>query len=240
MKKIFSLLSTAFLSVLLFSCSTDDNYDDLSNLVGGFTMVNAYESDAAVLYVADGRPVQNPYYPLFYQSVGYVNLWQGIRNIDVLGSISNKRLTSNIQKIESQKFYTSFIGGSSKKVIHFITEDQIKKINPLNGTKQSGVRFFNLSSDDVTATVEFDDKILVKEFEARVQDDEKTAIKTQEFSTVESKTYMISIKDKEGKVLVTRDKVIFNPSQYYSIILIGSKDNKEKPYYIGIINQAVK
>ncbi|AJA69535.1 DUF4397 domain-containing protein [Myroides odoratimimus] len=240
MKRVLSLLTVLLLSFAVFSCSSDDDYIDLSEHAGGFTMVNAYESEDVLIYVADGRPIQSPYYPLFYQSVGYVNLWQGNRLIDIYGGNKVKPITTTTKKITSGQFYTSFIGGNESKVIHFITEDNVKKATPLNEVKQSGVRFFNLSSDNVVATVQFNDKTVVKEFENRVQDSETTALKTQEFNALDSNTYAITIKDKDGKVLATRKDVVFKPSQFYSIILIGAKDNAKKPYYIGVVNQAVK
>lgn len=240
MKRVLSLLTVLLLSFAVFSCSSDDDYIDLSEHAGGFTMVNAYESEDALIYVADGRPIQSPYYPLPYRGIGYVNLWQGNRVINVHGINQAKPIATTTHKIASGQFYTSFIGGKESNVIHFITEDNAKKVTPLNEVKQSGVRFFNLSSDNVVVTVQFNDKTVVKEFENRVQDSETTAVKTQEFNALDSNTYAITIKDKDGKVLATRKDVVFKPSQFYSIILIGAKDNVKKPYYIGVINQAVK
>ncbi|MEK6494419.1 hypothetical protein [Myroides odoratimimus] len=240
MKRVLSLLVVLFLSFTVFSCSSDDDYIDLSEHAGGFTMVNAFESDDAVFYVTDGRPVQSPYYPLPYRGVGYVNLWQGNRLINVYGINKTKPIAATNKKITSGQFYTSFIGGDESNVIHFITDDSVKKVSPLNEGKQSGVRFFNLSSDNVVATVQFNDKTVIKEFENRVQDSETTAVQTQDFNALDSNTYVITVKDKDGKVLAIREDVVFKPSQFYSIILIGAKDNVKKPYYIGVINQAVK
>lgn len=240
MKRVFSFLSALVLSATLFSCSNDDNYADVSNLVGGYTMVNGYESDAAVVFGADGRAIQNPYYPLPYQTVGYANLWQGTRLLTVNNAYSLKEISNQTKKIENQQFYTSFVGGNAKKVVNFITDDKVARATPLNEVKQAGVRFFNLSSDEVIATVQFNEKPLLKEFVNREQDSEITAIVTQEFKGIEANTYSISVTDKQGKVLATRDNVILKPSQFYSLILIGSKDNKDKPYHIGLINQAVR
>lgn len=240
MRKVLSYLSVFMLSLFVLSCSSDDNYTDVSNLVGGYTMVNAYESEGAVVFTADGRPIQNPYYPLPYQMVGYVNLWEGTRLLTVHGARSNKMLANKTKKIENKQFYTSFIGGNEKKVVNFITEDRVAKATPLNDAKQSGVRFFNLSSDEVIATVEFNEKPLIKEFKERPQDSEATVQNTQEFKALDSNTYKVTIKDKDGKELVTKDNVKLEASRFYSIILIGSKDNSEKPYYIGLVNQAVR
>ncbi|MGL4583008.1 MAG: hypothetical protein ACRCVU_08505 [Flavobacterium sp.] len=240
MRKVLSYLSAFMLSLFLLGCSSDDNYTDVSNLVGGYTMVNAYESEGAVVFAADGRPVQNPYYPLPYQMVGYVNLWEGTRLLTVHGAGSNKVLANKTKKIENKQFYTSFIGGNEKKVVNFITEDKIAKVNPLNEAKQSGVRFFNLSSDEVIATVEFNDKPSIKEFVMRPQDSEETVLRSQEFRALDSNTYKITIKDKDNKELVSKENVKLDASRFYSIILIGSKDSSEKPYYIGVVNQAVR
>lgn len=240
MRKVLSYLSVFMLSLFLLGCSSDDNYTDVSNVVGGYTMVNAYESEGAVVFAADGRPIQNPYYPLAYQMVGYVNLWEGSRLLTVHGARSNKMLANKTKKIENKQFYTSFIGGNEKKVVNFITEDRVAKATPLNDAKQSGVRFFNLSSDEVIATVEFNEKPLIKEFKERPQDSEATVQNTQEFKALESNMYKVTIKDKDGKELVTKDNVKLEASRFYSIILIGSKDNSEKPYYIGLVNQAVR
>lgn len=240
MKRVLSFLPILFLSLFLFSCSSDDNYIDVSNQVGGFTMVNAYEGSDAVIYAADGRAIQNPYYPMIYRSVGYINLWSGTRLIEVFGWGSQKTIASKSQKIVSGQYYTSFMGGNAEKPNHFITEDLVHKPTPLNDAKQSGVRFFNLSSDNVIATVQFNEKSLIKDFENRGQDSEATVSKSQIFNALDSNKYTITIKDKEGKVLATRTDADFKPSQFYSIMLIGSKDNTNKPYYIGIVNQAVK
>jgi len=239
MKRALNFLPILFLSLFLFSCSSDDNYIDVSNQVGGFTMVNAFEGDDAIIYAADGRAIQNPYYPLPYRSIGYINLWSGNRIIDIHGFREPKVLATKMQKVTSKQFYTSFIGGGVGKPIHFITEDVVNKINPRDDAKQSGIRFFNLSSDEVVATVEFNGKALVKEFENRIQDSETTVVNTQRFNVIDSNTYTISIKDKEGKVIVTRNDVVLKPAQFYSIMLTGSKDNTKKPYYIGVVNQLV-
>ncbi|MDR0195446.1 MAG: DUF4397 domain-containing protein [Myroides sp.] len=240
MKRVLSFLPILFLSLFLFSCSSDDNYIDVSNQVGGFTMVNAYEGSDAVIYAADGRAIQNPYYPMIYRSVGYINLWSGTRFIEVFGFGESRVLANKTQKILPQQFYTSFIGGGKSKPIHFITEDVVDKINPREDAKQSGIRFFNLSSDEVVATVEFNGKALVKEFENRVQDNETTVVNTQRFNVVDSNTYTISIKDKDGKEIVKRENIVLEPSKFYSIMLTGSKNNANKPYYVGVVNQLVK
>ncbi|MHC5202499.1 hypothetical protein [Myroides sp. LJL119] len=239
MKKIFSLLTVALLSFSIFSCSSDDNYIDLSDHAGGFTMVNAYEGDQAIFYVADGRPIQNPYYPIPYRGVNYVNLWQGNRFIKAYGIGESEPIFSSEQDIVSGQYYTSFVAGTKQKPIYFITQDLAKKATPLDQTKQSGVRLFNLSSDDLIITVEFNNDLLVKDFENRPQDNLATVQTSEQFVAIDSNTYTISIKDKAGNVLASREGVDFSPSYFYSIILIGNKSNSQTPYYIGIINQAV-
>lgn len=239
MKRIFSLLTVALSSLIIFSCSSDDNFIDLSQSAGGFTMVNAYESDQAVFYVVDGRPVQNPYYPIPYQGINYVNLWQGNRLIKAYGIAQENAIFTQEQDIVSGQFYTSFVAGTKEKPNYFITQDNVNKVTPLNNTKEAGVRFFNLSSDNITVSVEFDNQSLVQDFENRAQDNATTKDKSQEFVSIDANSYTVSIKDGQGNILASREQVKFDASHFYSILLIGSKDNSDKPYYVGVINQPV-
>lgn len=236
MKKVFYFMTIITAFLFLGSCNSDDN-NDLYYPVGGFTMVNAYTGSEAIYYSVDGRPVQSIVAPLTYQKFGYINLWQGKRSISISDRVN---VLANVeQAIVENVFYTSFMGGSEKNKTHFITEDRITSIVPDKENGLAAFRFFNLSGDDVEVSLQFNDEVLRPEFQNRKMDTEETSKQTQTFITIPGKEYTLKVVNKEGEVLVEKKNVKILNKGFYTAMLIGSKENGNKPYYLGILEQPV-
>ncbi len=232
-------MSILLLLVFTVSCNSDDDNQYPIDNIGGFTMVNAYEGTDFVRYILDGRAVQSPYQPLFYRNYGYINLWQGTRAIAIVDNVSPKPIVTETLLINNNQYYTSFVAGSTEKdVVHFVTQDNKLTLEREQPITDAGVRFFNLSSDKVQVSVQFDDKSTVEEFANREQDSKLTAEKNQKFIGVTPQTYKVSIVDDKGNVLASRQGVELERGGYYTITFVGAKDNKDKPYYIGVIRQS--
>lgn len=237
MKKALSILSTILLLIMGSSCSNDDDYNGYPiEYAGAFTMVNAYEGSNDVRYIVDNRSIQTPYQPLIYRTFGYANLWSGNRALAIIDNINPKPLITEVIQIESGKAYTSFIAGTSSETVnHFITSDERMPQEEGVENPNAGVRFFNLSSDNIEVSVQFNDKVIKDAFANRIQDSKVTASKSQIFNGIEPNTYKVSIVDKGGNVLATRENVKFEKGGYYTLTFVGAKENKEKSYYIGVI-----
>ncbi|MEK6450028.1 MULTISPECIES: DUF4397 domain-containing protein [unclassified Myroides] len=237
MKKVLTLLSAILLLVVSGSCSNDDDYNGYPiEYAAAFTMVNAYEGNNQVRYIVDNRSIQTPYQPLIYRTFGYANLWSGNRALTIIDNANPKPLVNEVIQVESGKAYTSFIAGTSSEMVnHFITSDEGMPQEEGVENPNAGVRFFNLSSDNVEVSVQFDGKVAADVFANRIQDSKLTASKSQIFNGVEPNAYKVSIVDKSGNVLATRENVKFEKGKYYTLTFVGAKDNKEKSYYIGVI-----
>ncbi|MDR0228107.1 MAG: DUF4397 domain-containing protein [Flavobacteriaceae bacterium] len=238
MKKVLSILLVVFTLGMITSCSNDDGNEYYVN-AGGFTMVNAYTGDDAVQYFANGRPIQNYYTPLTYKAYGYINLYSGNRNILIRGMRANERIAASDLRVENNRFYTSFVGGTKENTIHFITQDRVTEVNPLDATNLCGVRFFNLSADEGKFSLQFDEEAIQPAFKDRVADSQASVSKSQVFVPVEAKTYKLSVLDQNNVVIATRNNVQLNERVSYSIMLIGTKTSANKGYYIGVIKQPV-
>ena len=235
MKKVLVLFGLVLSLFLLTSCSTDDNSGWKPYPVGGLTMVNGYAGSEAVWYIANGRFVQPPYQGLAYKGYGYIGLYTGNRSLDIITNTNEKIVTNaNLQVVEDH-LYTSFIGGASKEnLIHFITDDQrIKLGEEGNNLTNSGLRFFNLTGEDLAVNVKLDDEVVFKD---RNSETPASAKNNEQFIAQTSKTYTVSVLDKNGKELAKREQITLDKGRYFSLILVGS-NNAEKPYYIGLVKQ---
>lgn len=238
MKKVLSILLVVFTLGMLTSCSNDDENNYYVN-VGGFTMVNAYTGDDAVQYFANGNPLQGYSTPLVYKNIGFAKLYSGNRSILIRGMRSNERIAASNLRVDNNRFYSSFIGGTKENTIHFTTEDRVTEVSPLDATNLCGVRFFNLSADAGKFSLKFDEEAVKPVFKDRVADSQATAPKSQVFVPVEAKTYKLSILDQNNTVIATKEGVTLAKGASYSILLIGTKTLVNKEYYIGVLKQPV-
>ncbi|WP_158962627.1 hypothetical protein [Myroides fluvii] len=234
MKRVLALLGLVFSLFLITSCNTDDNNWE-SSPAGGLTMVNGYAGSDAIWYMANGRFVQPPNRGLLYKGYDYVGLYTGNRSLDIINKQNEKIVTDAKLQVEDNHLYTSFIGGKSKEnLIHFITEDQrIKLGEDGNNLTHSGLRFFNLTGEDLAVTVKLDDNPI---FSDRNTETAVSAKENEAFIAQISKTYSVSVQDKSGKEIAKRENVVLEKGRYFSLILIGSNAT-ENPYYIGLVKQ---
>ena len=229
--KVFGVILSLF---LVMSCSTDDNRGWRPYPVGGLTMVNGYSGSEAVWYIANGRFVQPPYQGLQYKGYNYVGLYTGNRSLDIINN-QNERLVNNAQlHVKDGQLYTSFVGGKSKEnLIHFITEDQRITLGEEGNLTQSGLRFFNLTGEDLAVDVKLEDALV---FQNRNTETTSSAKENEVFIAQPSKNYTVTIQDKNGNEIAKREQVALEKGRYFSLILVGSS-TAEKPYYIGLVKQ---
>ncbi|WP_410881130.1 hypothetical protein [Myroides sp. DW712] len=229
--KVFGLILSLF---LVMSCSTDDNRGWRPYPVGGLTMVNGYSGSEAVWYIANGRFVQPPYQGLQYKGYNYVGLYTGNRSLDIINN-QNERLVNNAQlHVKEGQLYTSFVGGKSKEnMLHFITTDQRIILGEEGNLTQSGLRFFNLTGEDLAVNVKLDDTVV---FSDRNTETPTSAKEHEAFIAQPSNVYTVSIQDKNGKEIVKRDQIALEKGRYFSLILVGS-NAADTPYYIGVVKQ---
>ncbi|WHT38094.1 hypothetical protein QNH98_13520 [Myroides sp. mNGS23_01] len=234
MKRVFVLFGLILSLFVVTSCSTDDNSGWKPYPVGGLTMVNGYGGSEAIWYIANGRLVQPPYQGLIYKGYDYIGLYTGNRSLDIITN-QNEKIVDNarVQVMDGQG-YTSFVGGKSKdNVIHFITNDQRITLGEEGNLAHSGLRFFNLTGEDLAVNVKLDDEVV---FANRNTETEASAKENEKFIAHASKTYTVSVQDKDGKEIAKRNQLILEKGRYFSLILVGS-NSAEKPYYIGLVKQ---
>lgn len=234
MKKTLVLFGLVFSFFLMTSCNTDDSNWEPSPS-GGFTMVNGYAGSDAIWYIANGRFVQSPNRGLLYKGYDNVGLYIGNRSLDIINKQNEKIVANAKLQVEDNHLYTSFVGGNSKEnLIHFITEDQrIQLGEDGNNLTHSGLRFFNLTGEDLAVNVTLDDNLI---FRDRNTETAVSAKENEAFIAQTSKTYSVSVQDKSGKEIAKRENVILEKGRYFSLILVGSNAT-ENPYYIGLVKQ---
>jgi len=230
MKKytFYALICLTFSSILFSGCLKDDDIEPTP--LAGFTMINGYSDDLGVVYYADRQAIL----PLEYKSFSGVSLITGNRNIIVKEYNSAKVLSDTSFAAQDSTFYSSFIFGTTDKPMHIITEDKA-----IQSLENAGIRFFNLSSG-VTSRVslQIGDETIQPSFKDRAVETKTSALANQGFISQSDGTFTLTIKDEAGATIATKESVKLDAKRYYSIILIGQKDNAETPLYIGIVNQA--
>lgn len=234
MKRVVAVFGLILSLFVVMSCSNDDNRGWRPYPVGGLTMVNGYSGSEAVWYLANGRFVQPPYQGLQYKGYNYVGLYTGNRSLDIINN-QNERLVANAQlHVKEGQLYTSFVGGKSKEnTLHFITTDQRITLGEEGNLTQSGLRFFNLTGEDLAVNVKLDDTVV---FSDRNTETPTSAKEHEAFIAQPSNVYTVTIQDKNGKEIAKREQIALEKGRYFSLILVGSSA-AEKPYYIGLVKQ---
>ncbi|MTG98970.1 MULTISPECIES: DUF4397 domain-containing protein [Myroides] len=237
MRKGFLLAISIVGLLTLQSCNNDDvNVEPIP--VGILTTVNGYTDSNNVKFHVDGRYIQDIYNPVLeYKMFSYANLFPGDRKIGV--SEAKGEIASETHLIEKFRFYTSFVGGTKEQPVFFTANDRIDGLTEADVEGKSGVRFFNLSADDLTISLQFDDNAIADEFKDRKTDSKETVGTYQKFSLVEAKKYSLKVLNKSNEVLAQRDNITLNNKGFYSIVFIGNEANTAKPYYIGVVSQNV-
>lgn len=234
MKRLILLFGVLLSVLFVQGCSLDDNSSDVSYQVGGLTMVNGFSGANAVWYAADGRLIQPPYQGLGYQRYDFVRLYTGNRTLEVLTN-KQESLDARVKfQVKDNQYYTSFVGGGSKvNVIHFVTEDLPLKLAETQGNGQVGIRFFNLTGEDLPVQVKLNDQLI---FENRNSETATSAKENQRFIIQSSNTYTVTIEDKDSKSITKREQIVLEKGNHYSFILTGSS-NAQTPYYLGVVRQ---
>ncbi len=232
MKKLFVVFGFVFSLFLLTSCTNDDGGSREPYPIGGITMVNGYAGSPAVWYVVDGRLVQAPYYGLAFKKYDFTRLFVGNRLIEVKANQKEQLVENTRLQVKDNQSYTSFVGGNAKdNAIHFITEDHAISLGEQGNIENAGIRFFNLTGEDLAVDVKLDDQII---FANRNSETELSAKENEKFIAQLGKSYTLTVQDKNGKEIVKRERVLLEKGRYFSLILVGSSSVNE-PYYLGIV-----
>ena len=230
--RLFNFIAIAVATFFLSSCLKDNENQRIPGAL--FTMVNGYTDANAVVYSADGGPLQSPYYPLDFKSYSQVGLFTGARNIKI-SSEYNSALVDTTVTIKDSTIYTSFVYGNKAKPMQVITTDKINK--EIKNT-ESGVRFFNFAEGTDQVTLQIGTQASPTEWTNRAKETQNSATAHQGFIAQKSGTYTVIAKDKAGKTIATRKDIKLAENYYYSLILIGKANDEKKPLYLGLVAQA--
>lgn len=230
--RLFNFIAIALAALFLTSCLKDN--DDQPIPAALLTMVNGYTDANAVIYFADGGPLQNPNYPLGFKSYAQIGLFTGARRIAVSAEY-NTKLTDTTVTIKDSTIYTSFLFGTKSKPVQVITTDRINK--DIKNT-ESGLRFFNLAEGTDLVSLKIGDQTSPSEWTNRAQETQNSASAHQGFIAQKSGTFTVTARDKAGKTIATRSDIKLVEGYYYSLILIGKANDEKKPLYIGLVAQA--
>ncbi len=236
--RIHYFLGVLVICVGLAGCSKDSAPNPDPIPAGGFTMINGFWDADALIYYADRRAIQNSYFPLYYRTSDFVNLFAGSRSIQVTDIYSPVTLIDTSFAVTDSTYYSSFIFGSRATPRHFITVDLESSVQRTTANS-SGVRFFNLADTDKMVSLQIGDDPVKDEFTDRVTDDQASATDHQGFLVQTSGTYTLKAIDENDQVLATRENIILEANSYYTIILIGKEGDANTPLYIGVLKQYI-
>lgn len=234
------------ISVFTFSSCLKDNDDDPWNnmpAAGLMYFVNSYPDAASgLLYRLDGTIIGNPIngspMVLEYQTFSGAQLLNpGNRKLTITSYNSDQTvLIDTTLTIKVDSGYTSFVYGTDEEPAFAMTQDKV--IENL-GQNESGIRFLNLANSvsGVNLFIEGEDEPL---YSNRFIETGASVVANQAFQTQKSGVYTFIVTDAEGNELAKReykkqDGKGFLNNTYYTIMLIGKKDNEDTPLYIGVV-----
>jgi len=195
--RLFNFIAIALAAFFLTSCLKDN--DDQPIPAALLTMVNGYTDANAVIYFADGGPLQNPNYPLGFKSYAQIGLFTGARRIAVSAEY-NTKLTDTTVTIKDSTIYTSFLFGTKAKPVQVITTDRINK--DIKNT-ESGLRFFNLAEGTDLVTLKIGDQASPSEWTNRAQETQNSASAHQGFIAQKSGTFTVIKPEKLSQHVAT-------------------------------------
>ncbi|TYR34759.1 DUF4397 domain-containing protein [Sphingobacterium phlebotomi] len=234
------------ISVFTFSSCLKDNDDGPWNdmpAAGLMYFVNSYpDASSGLLYRLDGNIIGNPIngspMVLEYQTFsGAQLLHPGNRKLTITSHNNDQSiLIDTTLTIKVDSGYTSFVYGTDEEPRFAMTQDKV--IENL-GQNESGIRFLNLASgvNGVNLLVEGEDEPLYSD---RPIETGASVVANQAFQTQNSGVYTFRITDADGNELAKREYKKQNGTgllgrTYYTIMLIGKKDNEDTPLYIGVV-----
>lgn len=229
MKRItFKLLFAVLLGTLtLSSCLKDNDYEPVPHAV--LTMVNAFTGTNSVGYFAENTNI-NTYGNIKYQHPDFRNLFVGNRRIRIIDEQQKVLVDSNFT-FKDSLYYSSFIFGEQAKFDHILVEDA--SVTDLGSN--TAYRFLHLSNSDAKVSVYIGSET-EPVFSDRETEDATSQLTSKTFISKPAGTHKIVVKDEDGATIVERE-FQFESKAYYSLVLIGEKDNANKPLYLGILKQ---
>ncbi|HLS94844.1 hypothetical protein BC792_102109 [Sphingobacterium allocomposti] len=230
MKKIsIQLLGTLLFSLVFFAgCLKDE--DRVPVPAGFMTFVNAFTSPEGLYYQIDGRTLNAGYAPIMFRGYSTASLYVGNRNLRAMSASQNKTIVDSTITVRDSTAYSSFVYGTPAQPKFAMTQDKV--IDNLGD--KTAFRFFNLANGVSEVSLFIGDSS-TPAFADRPVETGASAVQHQTFVAKESGSFRLEVRDADGNKIAERDSYNFTRGYYYSILLIGTKEDNSMPLYIGVI-----
>jgi hypothetical protein len=131
-----------FLTVLLTSCSKDDDADQPMPDVIAFSVIHASPDAGDVDFFFDNMQVNSNGYG-FLKRLGYFGSYAGYKKLEVKAPGIGRLLLGENVAMKGNTTYSIYIAGKKEKLEYVITEDDLT----LPAAGKAKIRFVNLSPD---------------------------------------------------------------------------------------------
>lgn len=221
MKSIKLVLALLISTSILSSCMKGD--DTPQEPAGLVYLVNGYTPQQSVSYFLDGRQFHSGQ----YANAGRYWVSIGQRVLSITAS-NNAPIADTTFTVEENATYTTYLYGSSQSPQLLISKDL-----PLTELgNRVALRFIHMANG-LDEEVDFyigDEKI--SSLSDRTQETKETIIESQKFTPVNSGTFDIWIKDKEGNKLDSIKNASLQSGGYYSLNWVGTHEDDDQPLKI--------
>ncbi|GHE23130.1 DUF4397 domain-containing protein [Sphingobacterium griseoflavum] len=213
------------LGILTLSSCLKDNDDYVRPPQGYMTFINGFSDPGHVYFRTSVGTL-----PIPYKGFSVASMLVGDRNLSIFSNNGNASLIDTNLVIKDSTAYSSVIYGNRESPKFAFVED--KSISNLG--EQSGCRFLNLANGVGTVNL-FLGSETTASFANRPIETGATAVSNQTFVAKASGNMPLKITDADGNTIATRTDYTFRKGYYYTVILIGTKDNTATPLYLGIV-----
>ncbi len=231
MKKLsIQLLSCLFLGIITLSSCLKGDDDYVRPPAGYMTFINAFPESAGLHFQLDSRMLNNGYRPLPFREYTVAALYAGNRNIRVFPAEENRTLIDSTITVRDSVAYSSFVYGTKTAPKFAMTQDRSLE----NLGNRVAFRFLNLANGVSNVNV-FIGNESTASFANRPVETGATAVSNQTFMAKETSNASITVTNASGTTIASRESYSFKQGFYYTLILIGTKDNSTTPLYVGVI-----
>ncbi len=213
------------LGIMTLSSCLKDNDDYVRPPQGFMTFINGYSEMGSVYFRTSIGTL-----PLAYKSFSVASMLVGERNLSVFSNNGNQSLVDTNLVIKDSTAYSSIIYGNGDNAKFAFIED--KSVSNLG--EQSACRFLNLANGIGSVNV-FLGSESTASFPNRPVETGTSAVSNQTFVAKTSGNIPLKITDAEGNTIASRTDYTFKKGYYYTIILIGTKDDTATPLYLGVV-----
>lgn len=231
MKKLsIQLLSCLLLGIVTLSSCLKDNNDYVAPPAGYMTFINAFPESAGLHFQIDSRMLNNGYRPVAFREYSVAALYAGSRNIRVFPAEENKTLIDSTIAVRDSIAYSSYVYGTKSAPKFAMTQD--RSIDNLDDNV--AFRFLNFANGVGNVNLFLGNESTAS-FANRPVETGASAVANQIFVAKEIGNVSITATDASGTEIATRESYSFKKGYYYTLILIGTKDDSTTPLYIGVI-----